>query len=44
MPLHLSIDKETFLLQEFVQTGSRSEVGVSSDKKLRSATLSSWAD
>jgi hypothetical protein len=32
------------LLQEFVQAGFCSGVGVSTSNKLRSATLSTWAD
>jgi len=33
MPLYVSIDKQTFLLQEFVQTGCRSDLRVSSSGK-----------
>ena len=40
----VNIDKQTFLLQEFVQTGFRCELRVSSSRSLRSATLSSCAD
>ena len=33
MPLYVNIGKQTFLLQEFVQTGCRSELRVSSEQE-----------
>ncbi len=44
MSLHARFNKETFLLQEFVQTRFRGDLRVSSKEELRPATITSCVD